>query len=96
MAALGASTGLLVSGLLVSGSSSSISSMNSKNNAVAMAACAFAGPLFAGALALLVAASVVLELATPLTLVPQGHAAAMVRRELFLLKGGYILGKYGR
>ena len=87
MAALGASTGLLVSGLLVSGSSSSISSMNSKNNAVAMAACAFAGPLFAGALALLVAASVVLELATPLTLVPQGHAAAMVRRELFLLKG---------
>lgn len=82
MAALGASTGLLVSG-----SSSSISSMNSKNNAVAMAACAFAGPLFAGALALLVAASVVLELATPLTLVPQGHAAAMVRRELFLLKG---------
>jgi len=95
MAALGASTGLLVSGLLVSGSSGS-SSMNSKNNAVAMAACAFAGPLFAGALALLVAASVVLELATPLTLVPQGHAAAMVRRELFLLKGGYILGKYGR
>ena len=93
MAALGASTGLLVTGLLVSGSSSS---MNSKNNAVAMAACAFAGPLFAGALALLVAASVVLELATPLTLVPQGHAAAMVRRELFLLKGGYILGKYGR
>ena len=88
MAALGASTGLLVSGLLVSGLLvSGSSSMNSKNNAVAMAACAFAGPLFAGALALLVAASVVLELATPLTLVPQGHAAAMVRRELFLLKG---------
>lgn len=69
MAALGASTGLLLSG-------SSNLSMTSR--AVAAAACTFAGPLFAAALALLVAASAMLELATPSAQVPHGHAAATV------------------